>query len=227
MENKMKTYLGIDYNETNHIMNWLNYWTKNPHKKGNNYDNWRKENDLDCIYFNGCLYGDTIISMWSIICMAIICINPKQKIKKTYDDITNIKQNFDLLFPHNDLLCEKLNELAKLAELRQNFMILPKRVMQNRGFFYADQMSPTLYQCFEDGRYSKLFDDITVKEWVACQKLNIAFIDGVIDREHIKPTIEGLPTNKSIKKSKKRDTVLKLINSSIAFLKDREELFDN
>lgn len=56
----MKKYIGeSNYSETNHVRNFCLYWIKASKGSG---DEWRKENDLDCLYFNGDLRADTLIS---------------------------------------------------------------------------------------------------------------------------------------------------------------------
>ena len=46
--NMMKQYLGNEYSE-NHLRNFCLYWMKAAGGRG---DEWRKENDLDCLYFD-------------------------------------------------------------------------------------------------------------------------------------------------------------------------------
>lgn len=228
MENKMKIYLGEKYNEDNHILNWLLYWDKGNYSSNQyrNREEWRMKNDLDCLYLDN-LKADTIVSIFQILKRVIICINPKQKIIKDSESIKMIIDNFDQLLPADDLLVQQLQMLAKKAELRSNFMLLPNRGMQVRGMAYADEMAPTLYQCFNGGNYSKYFTDkYTVKMWVKKEKLEMLFNDNIIDREHIKPTINGYSPKQSFKKTRKRDFILGVINYSNIFLDERANYFE-
>ena len=61
--NMMKQYLGNEYSE-NHLRNFCLYWMKAAGGRG---DEWRKENDLDCLYFDGDLRADTLMSAWTPI----------------------------------------------------------------------------------------------------------------------------------------------------------------
>jgi hypothetical protein len=229
MENKMKTYLGTEYQEENHVLNWLLYWKKAENTK-NKSDEWRMENELDCLYL-GCLEADTIISVFQILKRLIISINPQIKLgtKKDVVEILIEKDNFERLLPKEDLLVQQLQILAYKAELRQNFMLLPDRKMQKRGISYADEMAPTLYQCFDNGgvyrEYFK-YDDKEVENWVKCQKLQMLFENNIIDIKHIKPMIEGYSPKQSFKKTTKRENLLKLIKYSIDLLDERAKKFE-
>lgn len=228
MENKMKTYLGEKYNEDNHILNWLWYWDqgKDTSNQYSNQDEWRMANDLDCLYLDN-LKADTIISIFQILKRVIMCINPKQKIKKDSESIKMIIDSFEQLLPTDDLLVQQLQLLANKAEMRSNFMLLPNSGMQVRGIAYADEMAPTLYQCFDGGSYSKYFtEEYTVEKWVKQEKLEMLLEDNVFDREHIKPTINGYDPKQSFKNTRKRDLILGVINYSNTFLDERAKYFE-
>lgn len=216
----MKEYLGQDYNEDNYILNWLRYWAKND---GKHNDEWRKVNDLDCIYLHDDLCADTIISIFQILQRVINSINQNVKVARNIKDIEMIIRNFDQLLPKKDPLVQQLQILASKAELRSNFMHLPNRKMQIRGLAYADEMSPTLYQCFDDGIFSKYFKEITVKQWVEKEKLKMLFKDNIIDRDHIKPTINGYSSKQCFKRTRERELILGLIEYSITFLDKRAQ----
>lgn len=223
MENKMKSYLGTEYREDNHLMNWLIYWRRGEDTE-NKSDKWRLENDLDCLYI-GDLKADTIISIYQILKRITMRINPKINlgIKKEVVEMLLKKENFEQLLPEKELLVQKLQLLAQKAELRSNFMLLQDRGMQTRGFRYADEMPPTLYQCFDDGVYSKYFnyDNKIVKQWVEREKLTMLFGKRGIDRNDIRPMIEGHSPKQSFKKTTKREYLLKIIEYSIEVLDER------
>ena len=77
----MKQYLGKDYSKNN-LKNYCLYLIKS----GKSYDEllakkagmtaeeyknaeaeWRKKNDLACIYYNGDLKADSLVDMWNVI----------------------------------------------------------------------------------------------------------------------------------------------------------------
>lgn len=69
MENMMKVYLGNDYSG-DYLKNFCLYWLKgmacrpsweNTEESRAAYDTWRKENDLDCLYYGGDLKADTLM----------------------------------------------------------------------------------------------------------------------------------------------------------------------
>ena len=58
MKNMMKEYLGDGYSN-NYVRNFCLYWIKA--SQGSSSE-WRKKNDLDCLYYNGNLRADTLMS---------------------------------------------------------------------------------------------------------------------------------------------------------------------
>ena len=74
LENKMKTYLGENYSG-NSIRNFLKYWQM-PSEP-------REENDLDCIYLDGDLNADTLISFWTPPKWVLKILNPDEVFYKT------------------------------------------------------------------------------------------------------------------------------------------------
>lgn len=221
-------YLGNEYKEDNHLLNWVMYWRKGENTK-NKSDKWRLENDLDCIYL-GALEADTIISVFQILKRLIIILNPDIKLgtKKEVVEMLIDRDNFERLLPQENSLVKQLEILAYKAELRPNFMRLPVggRGMQKRGISYGDEMAPTLYQCFDNGAYSKYFnyDNEKVEKWVSEEKLEMLFANNSIDRNHIRPMIEGYSPKQSFKKTTKRENLLKLIEYSIEFLDERAKV---
>ena len=228
MENKMEIYLGTEYQKDNHLLNWVIYWRKGENTKDKS-DKWRLENELDCIYM-GDLKADTIISIYQILKRIIMSKNSKINlgIKKEVVELLIKKENFEQLLPKEDLLVQQLQLLAHKAELRSNFMLLQDRGMQNRGFRYGDEMAPTLYQCFDDGVYSKYFnyENEKVEKWVRKEKLEMLFENNSIDRNNIKPMIDGHSPNQSFKKTTKKENLLKIIKYSIDFLDERAKEFE-
>ena len=75
MKNLMKKILGKNYSK-NLVRNFCLYRLKmlrtNPgygetEEEHAKYDAWRAANDLDCLYFDGDLRADTLMSQWTLI----------------------------------------------------------------------------------------------------------------------------------------------------------------
>ena len=62
MQNRMKLYLGDEYSG-NYLRNFCLCWMKGIRVRGDypTYDEWRSENDLDCLNFGGDLKADTLM----------------------------------------------------------------------------------------------------------------------------------------------------------------------
>lgn len=222
MENKMKDYLKEEYDEKNHIKNFLLYWQKS-------YGKPRVKNDLDCLYCKGEKLADTIYSMWMPIKMVVKClhgeiVNKKYKDNDPLKDINKLIQNYSKYFPENNILICKLNELAVLAETRANVMILPKKGMQSRGRY--DQMNLFLWSIFKDGNKSKFFDgnDDLVRKWIVEQKLQPLFVcEKELKRENIKPLIETLTPNISCFLEEEAQ-IKEMLDMNICVLKERTRM---
>lgn len=77
---------------TQKIQSWIDYNRNKP--KGNyaahkqEHDEYRKNNDLDCILTDGNLYADTIFSLWLPLRFVLVRIND-YKVLNQYGDINN------------------------------------------------------------------------------------------------------------------------------------------
>ena len=89
MRNMMKEYLGNDYSD-NHLKNFCLYWMKgretkpaweNTEEWKARFNEWRQKNDLDCLYFNGDLRADTLMSAWTPISWVVNCLNREYGIR--------------------------------------------------------------------------------------------------------------------------------------------------
>ena len=220
-KNEMRVLLGEEYHEENHILNWIKYWIKGSDLRPT--EEWRMQNDLDCIYLKT-LNADTIVSIFKIMERVVRCINDTPKIIKEKECLAMFldEKFFNELLPQNDLLVQELQLLSYLAELRLNYMVLPNRFMQKRGIWYADEMPPTLYQCFEGGKFYSFFGSIEeIRRWIINEDMEMLFRDGEIKQENIIPINEGFPVNKSMKNTKRRDLLEKLITYDISMLTER------
>ena len=196
------------------IESWISYEEKSPKsdyfKNKNEHDQFRKNNDLDCKLTNGNLYADTIFSLWIPLRLVLVSINRYEKIKK----YGNINDKIDFLkvisresilkelLPKSNISVIKLSRLFELGQERCNVMILKNRAMQSRGLppFY-DYMPYFLYECFDDGKFSKYFDsNEDLINWINDEKLNMFFKKyitkkDIIDLSKSGNIKKGIPNN--------------------------------
>lgn len=217
------------------LKEWIEYQEYKPKCSyiGNEivHDVYRALNDSDCKLVNGNLMADTIFSLWFPLKMVIECLNPSEKfykIDKYRKDknyhLKRIVKNIDEFLPTTDELVEKLCVFTGLASTRANVMILPDRKMQSRGKDFLDQMPKTLYECFEDGNFSKYFnnDDSFVVNWIKEEKLEI-FFDGEIKKENIKPLIKKVCANE-VCWLKEKEEIIEMLDNFIKILKVRGDV---
>ena len=183
MRNMMKAYLGNDYSD-NHLRNFCLYWMKgretkpkweNTEEWKTRFDEWRKKNDLDCLYFSGDLRADTLMSAWTPISWVANCLNREYGIKffKYAADgdsdhyLKLLADDRDAYLPPKHELVQLLDRFLELAELRCNYILLPDRDM-NRARYNCeiagigrvrlyDEVPPMLYHLFDENWFGKYF----------------------------------------------------------------------
>ena len=213
MNNMMKQYLGNEYSE-NHLRNFCLYWMK---AAGGSGDEWRKQNDLDCLYFDGDLRADTLMSAWTPIKWVADCLNRYSgmsfyKVSRIsedpYHDLKLLAEEGYTYLPTGHRVVRLLNRFLELAERRCNFILLPDRTMNSARYrtyirgkqtWLYDEVPATLSHIFDKDSLGSFFtgDDgevskEAVTEWVNREKLEMGFEKGVIDKDHIRPLIPGL-----------------------------------
>ena len=209
----MKQYLGNEYSE-NHLRNFCLYWMK---AAGGSGEEWRKKNDLDCLYFDGDLRADTLMSAWTPVKWVADCLNRDSKIafykvsrisEDPHHDLNLLSEEGNMYLPKNHELVKLLNRFLELAELRCNFILLPDRKMNPSRYrtykkgeqtWLYDEVPATLSHIFDKDSLGRYFlgDDGEVdieaaKAWVEREHLEMGFEDGVIDQGHVRPLIPGL-----------------------------------
>ncbi|MCR4839237.1 MAG: hypothetical protein K5897_09960 [Eubacterium sp.] len=134
-KNMMKEYLGDLYTD-DHLRNFCLYWMKALKGSG---DEWRRKNDLDCLYFGGDLRADTLMSAWTPIKWVADCLNRKYDMKfykraKDREDpdhyLKLLADDRDAYLPEHELT-KLLDRFLELAEERCNYILLPDRDMNN------------------------------------------------------------------------------------------------
>lgn len=233
----MRKYIGAEnYSYTNHIKNFCLYWIKASNGCG---DEWRKENDLDCLYYNGDLRADTLMSAWTPIKWVADLLN-KDKGKKFYKHLKNtanpcsdlklLYENCDLYLPKSHSLVYLLEEFLTLAEQSCNYILLPDRRMNcdryhmnidGEEVWLYDSVPATLYHVFNDKTLGKYFTDISPETWIKREHLTMGFRNNIIARENI----ISMPGYDGIIKAKWLDdeeSICKALQYMIAFLKARQ-----
>jgi hypothetical protein len=185
MKNMMKVYLGDQYS-SNYLKNFCLYWMKASKDYG---DEWRAKNDLDCLYFDGNLRADTLMSAWTPMKWVADCLNSKHnmrfykraKDKKDSDYYLRLLlDNQDKYLPPEHELTVLLNRFLELAELRCNYILLPDRAMNPARYksyidgeekLLFDEVSVMLYHLFDRNWFGKYFESIDAVKWVNRERL--------------------------------------------------------
>lgn len=230
-KNMMTNYLGEQYTN-NHLRNFCLYWLK---AAGGSGDEWRKENDLDCLYFDGDLRADTLMSAWTPIKWVVNCLNKEYNIRfcKTPKCLKLLAEDREAYLPPKHELVKLLDEFLKLAEQRCNYLLLPDRKMNierytlkrnETSIMLFDEVPATLYYIFVKDALGKFFKgEDEVKAWVEQEHLEMGFEDGVIHQENIRALIPGLHPSKPkyfTEEEEIKEALLYMIN----FLKKRREI---
>lgn len=225
MKNKMKEYLGQRYTD-NYVNNFLNYWMM-PLVP-------RETNDLDCLYLDGDLNADTLMSAWTPMKWVLKILNPNEEFYKVdrygvdpHSYLRKLQRKIDEYLPREDELVILLYEFLRLAETRANVIRLPHRGMNCERYekFY-DEVPATIYHIFKGGELHKYFrTDENAILWIKEQNLQMIF-DDEIKRENIRPLITCLPIREA-KWLGTREEVREALEGMIFILSKRLERFKN
>ncbi|CAI3410142.1 hypothetical protein CIRMBP1320_01024 [Enterococcus cecorum] len=182
------------------IRSWIGYFENQPKIKYNEnpeaHDQYRQQNDLDCVLRNGNLNADTIFSLWLPLRYTLVSLNgyvkiehtTGLKIEKTIPFLKSLisNNNLEKLLPKEKQTTVLLSNLFKLGQRIENTMLLPVRALQKRGGKpYFDYMPYFLYECFEGGDFFGYFGaDKKFIQWVIDEDLDM-FFNGNISKENI------------------------------------------
>lgn len=246
MKNMMKEYLGNEYTD-NHLRNFCLYWMKAAKGYG---DEWRAKNDLDCLYFDGDLRADTLMSAWTPIKWVADCVNSENGTKfykrngSSNPDyyLRLLADETDKYLPQEHKLVKLLNRFLILAELRCNFILLPDRKMNcarykieinGRETGLYDEVPATLSHIYDRNSLGRYFlgesgdvNEVFVTRWIKREHLEMGFEDGMIDKSHVRSLIPGLVPYEA-KWLNDEDEIYSALEYMIDFLEKRRAVFEN
>lgn len=182
------------FDEENNIRNILVHFL-NYTKISGGYKT-RLEYDCDAYYYKkyvgledeAALYADTMISFWTPYKLAIYKATGVRYIQ-TEKSLTELIERID----NKDSEILRINKIfepfAKIYYTKGNFMLLPKRMMNNSRYrICQDRIDETVYQCFEGGKLSCYFkDDDELIKWINEENLSYIFKYKNIKKEDIIP----------------------------------------
>lgn len=246
MKNMMKTYLGNDYSK-NHLRNFCLYWLKgmackpaweDTDEAREAFDKWRKENDMDCLYFDGDLRADTLMSAWTIIKWVAEYLNKEngRKFTKCEKDLTLLAEDRDAYLPPAHELVKLLDRFLELAELPCNYILLPDRKMNNDRYcfrrsarfrMFYDQVPATLWHVFEKETLGTYFldengevDEESVTNWIRREKLEMGFRKKVLKQSEVIPLAKEISPRRG-KMLTKESELREALTYMIRFLEQR------
>ena len=229
-KNMMQEYLGEQYT-SNHLRNFCLYWLRAAEGSG---EEWRKINDLDCLYFEGDLRADTLMSAWTPVKWVVNFLNKKYNMNfcKQPKYIKLLAEERDTYLPPEHELVKLLDEFLELAEQRCNYMLLPDRKMNierytltinDKSMKLYDEVPATLYYIFEKDGLGRFFkDEDEVKAWVKRECLEMGFEGGNICQEGVRALICGLHPSEA-KYFTEEEEIKEVLLYMIDFLKKRQE----
>ena len=216
-DNMMRIYLGDEYTGDS-LINFCRYWIKGIriYDSYATYDEWRVENDLDCLYYDGNLKADTLMSAWTPIKWVADCINrssgkrfwkPNERNGYDLSDLELLVADREKYLPADNEMVMLLDTFLELAEEPCNYILLPDRDMNCKRYTFSqepliqffDEVPATLYNLWEKEFFGSFFakkdgsvDTEAVVKWITDQQLQDGFRSGVIAQQEVLPLIPGL-----------------------------------
>ena len=243
MNNMMKEYLKDEYSDS-YLKNFCRYWMK---AYGGSGDEWRRKNDLDCLYFDGDLLADTLMSAWTPIKWVADLLNEEKGIRfhkyridsdDPLSDLRMLSDDCEQYLPKNHKLVKLLYEFLALAEQRCNYILLPNRKMNRARYkdyisgeevWLYDEVPATLSHLFDQNSLGRFFlgsnnevDIMRVTGWVAREHLEMGFENNEIAPENVRPLISGLSPYEA-KWLNDEHEIEQALEYMIDFLQNRED----
>lgn len=162
-------------------------------------DDLRIKHDNDAKYYyekvglskEKALHADTIISFWTPY-SSLLKLEAGWRAYKTQKSLERlimmIKSNRTNDYSDKIRQVNKnIEEFAKVYYTKGNYMILPKRQMNNQRYSVAeDRIDLTLYECFGKGVLAKFFiDEENLIDWINKQNINSVFKKNNLVRNNI------------------------------------------
>ncbi|MDY4544426.1 MAG: hypothetical protein SPE00_03805 [Bacilli bacterium] len=213
--------------------------------KNLSWDEYRLQFDNDAKYYfeeifkkqenlkKEALNADTIISFWTPYCR-LLSLEAGWNVynnKKNVVNLTNLIRQINN--PHKNKytpkineINKKINEFAKVYYTQGNYMLLPKREMNNQRFrITEDRIDSTLYECFDKGALAKFFNsNEELSSWIMEEKLNIMFKDNKILKENLEWFIPNEDKPKWISEMNVEE-IYKYLKKATEFINKRNEIY--
>lgn len=199
-------------------------------------DELRLENDYDAKYFykierltkENALYADTVISFWTPY-TRLLEIEAGWKSYKTIKSLESLIRQIKSK-RKNDFtesikqVNNNIEDFAKLYDTKGNFMLLPKRQMNNQRYkITEDRIDLTLYNCFKDGELALFFkSENALKIWIDEQDLNDVFIEGECSQDKINWFVKEDARGKMISEMN-ADEIYEYLNNAISLIQRRNK----
>lgn len=178
------------------IQFWITYEKNLPWLplRGNEiyFDEYRRDNDLDCRLAGGDLRADTIFSLWIPLRYTLVVMNGLSWLQEEFGEVKKrqtflqklLNYGLEDLLPCDEPLVQVLQELFVRGCGRENVMILLNRGLNDMRAQppYLDYMPYFLRECFQGGKFFQLFnrDMAVVRSWMMEQELQFFFQDGYL-----------------------------------------------
>ena len=252
MKDFLKEYLKNEY--TGNLIKdfcwyWIKYAENEPCGSWKQKETYRKQNDLDCICFDGDLKADTLISAWTVMKWVADYLNKDKGItfyKKTkypqdpYWCVRLLMEKTEKYLPSDHELVQLLLRFLDLAKRPCNFILLPDRNMNGERYNcnihgqimkLFDEVPATLYYVFDKeaiGHYFLTDDggDVEVEKvrnWIRKENLDVGFKDKEIEPSRIIPIMEGVHPKDPLD-AKTEEEIKAALSYMISLLEARREV---
>ena len=220
------------------IREWLAYDINEPKVpySGNEklFDEFRSNNDRDCVLTNGNLHADTMFSLWTPLKNTILRINSTDEIaavgniNSKYAFLPELSKgdNLEKLLPEHMAITSKLSKLFELGLGVENVFLLPERNLNcaRARRPYCDYMPVFLLESFPGGEFAYAWQNIEdYVSWVRKEKLHV-FFDGEILPENVKDLSETGDIH-IVFPDMNVDAMEKMIDNYISILEERRKCF--
>lgn len=247
--NIMKHYLGKEYSK-NYLTNYCLYLMKSEKR----YDEilakkesmtkeewilaereWRKKNELSCLYYDGDNKADCLIDMWQVIEGVANFINREKGVefvgrnedrKRFYSFLGLLMKEGETYLPPENELVKLLFRILELAEQKCNVFLCPSEEMKEERKKFYSQIPVMLYHVFERENLGRFFEkEEEIVGWINSENLSHGFADYRISQDKIRPYILGLAPEDA-RELVSEEELRQSLEYLIWFLNFRRDLFE-